>query len=85
MSVLIDKDVHREAGWTRLEESMNMTEDDRTDNLDEEVYYMGEDMFDENEADEGVEEWEDEEYDGEGSKMEQHDLKEEQFGPLHYK
>ena len=85
MSVLIDKDVHREAGWTRLVEIMNMTEDDRTDNLDEEVYYMGEDMFDENEGDEVVEEWEDEEYDGEGSKMEEHDLKEEQFGPLHYK
>ena len=85
MSVLIDKDVHREAGWTRLVEIMNMTEDDWIDNVDKEVYYMGEAMFDEDEADEGVEEWEEEEDDGEGSGMEQHDLKEEQFGPLHYK
>ena len=44
-----------------------MTEDDWIDNVNEEVCYMGEDMFDEDEADEGVEEWEDEEYDGEGS------------------
>ena len=80
-----------EEGWRRLVEIMDMTEDDWIDqvvgNVDEDGYYIGEDMFDEEEEDEDIEEG-DEERDGEeeeGSEMEKHNIDEEQFAPVHFK
>ena len=76
-----------EEGWRRLVEIMDMTEDDWIDqvvgNVDEDGYYIGEDMFDEEEEDEDAEERDEEEE--EESEMEEHNIEEAQFGPVHFK
>ena len=63
-----------EAGWRRLVKIMNMAEDVWIDqvagSVDEDDYYIGEDMFGEEEEDEDAEERDEEEE--EESEMEEH-------------
>ena len=67
---------------------MNMAEDawihQVAGSVDEDDYYIGEDMFDEEEEDEDAEE-RDEDEEEEESEMEEHNIEEAQFGPVHFK
>ena len=63
---------------------MNMAEgawiDQVAGSVDEDDYYIGEDMFDEEDEEERDEEEEEEE-----SEMEEHNIEEAQFGPVHFR